>query len=92
MAIKDQVSCKLSEEAVVLSFQDGTYYGLNAVGARIWELLEKPRTVKEIVDLLLEEFDVERPQCESDLRAFLDEMHIRNLLAVMGSETDQDQG
>ncbi len=91
-AIKDHVSCKLSDEVVILSFQDGTYYGLNAVGARIWELIDEPRTVKELVDSLLEGFDVERAQCESDVQAFLGEMHGRNLIAVAGSDPDQDQG
>ena len=31
-----------SEEAVMMSIDAGRYYGVNAVGARIWELLEPP--------------------------------------------------
>ena len=88
VAVKHQVSCDLSGEAVILSFKDGTYYGLNAVGARIWNLVEKPRTIKEIRDTLLQEFDVEPAQCESDLQAFLREMAGRNLIEIVGPEAE----
>ena len=43
-----QISCKLAEESVILHLEEGMYYGLNSVGARIWELLQEPRTVREI--------------------------------------------
>jgi hypothetical protein len=85
-AIKDQVSCDLSDETVVLSFQDGIYYGLNPVGTRIWDLIQEPRTVKDIRDSLLEEFEVEASRCERDLQTFLREMSARKLI-VMKDET-----
>ena len=47
-----QISCKLAEESVILQLEEGMYYGLNSVGARIWELVQEPRTVREIRDLL----------------------------------------
>src|SRR6266849_192279 len=57
--IKDQVSCDLGGEAAILHVRKGMYYGLDPVGARVWELLQQPRSVQEIKESLLKEFEVE---------------------------------
>jgi hypothetical protein len=54
-AVTHQVSCDLAGEVVILNLQDGVYYGLNTVGARIWSLLNGPRSVEQIHAVLLEE-------------------------------------
>ena len=65
VATPDQVSADLSGEAVILNLKDGVYYGLNPIGARIWKLVEEsPRTVAEIRDVLLEEYEVTPEACE----------------------------
>src|SRR2546427_11651852 len=50
VAGKEQISCNLAEEAVVLGLKAGVYYGLNSVAARIWNLIQEPKTVCEIRD------------------------------------------
>lgn len=52
---------------------------LNEVGARVWELADG-RTFAEIVNTLVNEYDVERTQLELDAQAFLSELHSRGLL------------
>ena len=47
-------------------------YVLNEVAGRIWELLDGQRTVSEICDAIVNEFDVERQQVEKDVIEFLD--------------------
>lgn len=67
-----QISCEVGEEAVLLSMEDGEYYGLNAVGAVIWRLLQEPRSVAAIRDRLLDEFvDVDPATCETEVLTFL---------------------
>ena len=65
----EQVHTSLGDEAVILGLGDGVYYGLDAVGARVWSLLASPRLVSEIVDAVTEEFDVGRERCERDVLA-----------------------
>lgn len=79
---KDQVSCDLGGEAVILHLTSGIYYGLVAVGARIWELLQKPRTLNEIRDVLVTEYEVEPDRCEQDLRALFQEMSAQGLIQI----------
>jgi hypothetical protein len=52
---------------------------LNEVGARVWELADG-RTLREIVDALVNEYDVERTQLQRDATTFLLELHSRGLL------------
>jgi len=60
---KDQLSCDLAGEAAILDVKSGTYYGLNAIGARIWNLIQNPKHVKEVLGVLLAEYDVETDRC-----------------------------
>lgn len=70
----------LGGEAVVLDPHTGRYYGLNELGARIFELAQKPRSVERIMAALLQEYDVEESQLQADLLAFLREMESRRLI------------
>ena len=40
-AAKEQVSCDLAGEAVILNLKSGQYFGLNEVGTRIWNLIQE---------------------------------------------------
>jgi hypothetical protein len=76
----EQVHTSLGDEAVILGLGDGVYYGLDAVGARVWSLLAAPRQVSEIVAVVTEEFDVGRERCEHDVLALLGELADRRLI------------
>jgi hypothetical protein len=86
----DQVSTSLGDEAVILGMRDGVYYGLDAVGARVWALLATPRLVSELVRTIREEFDVTEEQCERDILALLDELSDRRLVREVPAEGDAD--
>ena len=83
VAVREQVSCELADEMVILNLRSGQYYGLDPVGAKIWSLLQEPRTVTEIRDILLGEFpDAEPEQCARDVLEFLGELTESDLLDV----------
>jgi hypothetical protein len=50
----------------------------------VWELIETPVRVSELVDALAVKYDVDRPTCEQDVLAFLDELHQAGILRVDG--------
>lgn len=82
VAAKNQVSCDLAGEAVILHLNSGTYYGLNAVGARIWSLVQAPMTVNDLRDALLQEYDVGPERCERELLTLLEELAAQGLIEV----------
>jgi Coenzyme PQQ synthesis protein D (PqqD) len=71
VAAEGQVSCDLVDEAAILDLKSGVYFALNAVGARIWKLIQEPKTVNEVRDALLEEYDVDLERCEQELVVLL---------------------
>lgn len=80
---EELVSSDLDGETVLMSVQNGKYYGLDEIGSRIWSLIEQPRSVSELCDILLGEFDVEREQCERDVFAFLNKLAEDDLMKVV---------
>ena len=76
----EQVHTSLGSEAVILGLGDGVYYGLDAVGARVWSLVATPRRVADIVALVIEEFDVAAERCEHDVLSLLDELAERRVI------------
>lgn len=79
---RDHVACSLGDEAAILNLKNTTYYGLNPVGTRVWNLVQQSRCVSEIRDALLEEYDVEAEQCEQDLLDLLENMREQGLIEV----------
>jgi hypothetical protein len=81
-AAPEQVSCPLGDEAAILNLKNTVYYGLNPVGARVWTLLQQPRSISELRDTLLDEYDVDAGRCESDLLELLEKMKSEGLIQV----------
>ena len=77
-----QISSNLSGEAVILNLNSGIYFGLNEVGATIWNLLQKPISIGEIRDAIVEEYEVEMAQCEQDLLSLLEDLLAAKLIEV----------
>ena len=79
---KDRISCEMAEEAVILNLDSGVYYGLNPVGARVWQLIQEPRTVSDVLSSLLDTYDVAAERCETDLFTLLQDLAANDLIVV----------
>jgi hypothetical protein len=88
VATKDQVSCDLAGEAAILNIKNGVYYGLDPVGARIWNLVQEPRAVAEIQNAITSEYDVEPERCARDLVDLLEKLLAEGLIEVKDGSSD----
>lgn len=61
----------LNEEKVMMNLDKGRYFALNPVGSRIWDIIEKEICVSEIVNVLLNEYDIDKESCEKSVINFL---------------------
>jgi hypothetical protein len=73
---------EVSGEMVLLDLASESYFGLDAVGARIWGLLESGATVGETLDTLMQEYEVERETLEADVGELLDRLLEAGLIRV----------
>jgi hypothetical protein len=57
----------LDGAVTMMSVENGKYYSLKDVGARIWSLLEQPMSAEQICNQLMAEYRVDRARCESEV-------------------------
>jgi hypothetical protein len=72
----------LGEEIVILNSVSGIYYGLNGVGARVWNLIQEPQRIEDVLGVLLGEYEVEPLRCQGELLALLKELEDKGLINV----------
>ena len=84
VATREQVSSSVAEEEVILNLRDGAYYGLDAVGARAWRLIQEPRTLAEVCEAIASEYDVAPERCERDVVALFRRLAERGLVEIKG--------
>jgi hypothetical protein len=64
----------MAGQTVMMSIPRGKYFAIDGTGQRIWECLAEPASIGEIVDRLVQEYDVERDQCETEVIAFVGDL------------------
>ncbi len=70
----DWLAARVGAEMLMMSASRSRYIGLNEVGVRIWELIERPLSVDRLCERLVQEFDVTPEACRADVEAFLQEL------------------
>jgi hypothetical protein len=70
----DIITSEIDGDMVMMSVSEGSFYGLNAVGAAIWHLLDTPASIETIVAHVLEIFEVSEEQCQTDILIFIESM------------------
>jgi len=79
---QSQVSCEVNGETVILHFDSGNYFGLNDVGTLVWKMVQQPRSVRDLREALLREYEVDADRCQSDLDILLEELQKHGLVEV----------
>lgn len=80
----EALSQEVSGETVILDLQSEQYFGLDAVGTRIWQLLGTHKNPEMIFDVMLDEFDVEPEQLEKDMQKLFKKLAEAGLLIFEG--------
>lgn len=73
---------KIDDEIVMLNLKNAEYYSLNEVASRIWENMEKPISVSNLIQNLMNEFDVDLNTCRNDTFACLNEFKEKSLIII----------
>lgn len=77
------LSNNLGDDVVMMDIEQGSYYGLEGVAARIWDFTEKPISVGSLCEKLSNEYDVSPEKCQEEVTAFLDSLLERKIVAVV---------
>ena len=79
------ISRTVGEETVILELESGTYFGLDPVGARVWELMGEGRTFGQLCDIVMQEYEVSRERLEEDVTALVQQLADRRLVTLSDS-------
>ena len=73
---------QFGSDGVLLDPASGEYLQVDPVGVAVWECLESPMTVDELVQRLSEEYDETIERIEPDLREFIDVLARQQFVVV----------
>ena len=82
VAASGHLSAEVAGETMLLHRGSGLYFGLNAICAQIWNLIQEPKTVGQLRDAILAKYDVDPDQCERDILTLLQGLVTEELVEV----------
>ena len=72
----------LDGEKVMMNLERGEYFMMNEVGSRIWEIISKPINVKNIIETLRSEYEVDEETCKFTVIDFLIRLDHAKLISI----------
>jgi hypothetical protein len=83
---QNQMASHVGDEVAILDLDRSLYYGLDPVGARIWELLQTPTQLSAVLAAVVTEFDVDDATARADLLALIDDMLDKKLVELRAGD------
>ena len=68
---QENISSKIQNEIIMVNVQQGTYFALNPVASRIWDMIKTPQSIDTICLKLTTEYDIEPELCQKEVSEFL---------------------
>jgi hypothetical protein len=78
----DVLAAEVDQDVVMVSIANGFYYGVSDVARGIWEAIESPKKVSDLIDDLTATYKVDRSKCEEETLLFLEDLLTERLLQV----------
>ena len=72
----------LDGEKAMMNLDKGEYFMMNEVGSRIWEIISEPINVKEIINTLRNEYEVDEETCKDTVIEFLGRLDNADLISI----------
>ena len=73
-------------EMVLLDMNSENYFGLDAVGTDIWQAMQEKECLTEVLEALLEQYEVEEEVLKKDLLNFVDKLQESGLITILNDE------
>jgi hypothetical protein len=80
---KELLEAELGDDLVALDVASGHCFGFNPVAADIWHLLAQPQDFDALCRELMDQYEVDRGECEADLRACLSNLETQGLVRTI---------
>ncbi len=78
----DVIAAEADQDLVMVSIANGFYYGVSDVAREIWEAIERPKKISDLIDDLAASYNIDRSTCEEETLSFLEHLLSEQLLQV----------
>jgi hypothetical protein len=68
------LTAEVDGEIVMMSIEQGRYFGLDDIGSDIWKRIEPPCSFAALIDGLAADYEADRASIAADVQALLDRM------------------
>jgi hypothetical protein len=79
---EELVFADIDGEVVLMTVENGDYFGFDLILSKIWDIIEAPTAIPNLVDQLMQEYDVDHETCESDVLDVLNKLHAEQLIRL----------
>lgn len=79
---RDAMLQEIGDEGVILDLASATYFGLDHVGVRLWQLLQTDPSLQAASSVLLTEYDVDPATLAGDLTLLVEQLVAAGLVTV----------
>jgi Coenzyme PQQ synthesis protein D (PqqD) len=76
------LAAEADKDLVMVSIANGFYYAVSDVAREIWEAIERPRKVSDLIDDLAKSYNIDRTTCQAETLSFLEDLRSEGLLKV----------
>ncbi len=83
----DVIATELDGEAVLMNIARGQCYGFDAIGTRIWSMIERPTLLREVLATLIGEYEVAPETCRQDVTRLLSELARERLIVINNEDS-----
>jgi hypothetical protein len=91
--VKDNrsVTRSIAGETIIVPVRSGvsdlnSIYTLNEVGTAIWQLIDGHRTAKQIIEAIIDEYEVPPEQAGRDVFDYLEKLEAEGLIRQIGED------
>jgi len=78
----DVIAAEADQDLVMVSIANGFYYGVSDVAREIWDAIERPKKISDLIDDLAATYNIDRSTCEEETLSFLEHLLSEQLLQV----------
>ncbi|HPD60705.1 MAG TPA: PqqD family protein [Thermodesulfobacteriota bacterium] len=73
---------EIESKSVLLNLENGSYYTLNKTGTFIWSLLDGKTAVRQLVEVLTQNFEVAKNEASKDVFALIANLKKEGLIEL----------
>lgn len=80
----NNIDSEIQHELVMVNVDLGKYFSMNEIAAVIWKSLKTPKSINELCEICIDQYDVDEAQCSKEIEDFVVSLKELNLI----QETD----